>query len=414
MKRIALVVLQLACCVTLYGEDWRAWRGPTGQGFCLEANVPLNWSDRENVKWKIELEEQGNSTPIICGEKIFLTQANEGGTIRSLLCLARNDGKLLWKKDVTYGDKERNWNAKWYGNASPTTDGERVVACFASAGLFCYDLDGNPLWSRTDLGAWEHVYGNGSSPVLYGDLVIQWCGPNEKEGRNWLLAVDKKTGRTVWEHDEKGGSWGTPLIASMGGKDQMILGVPNQLKGYDPATGKELWFCDGLSRLVYTSALFGNGTAVSMSGYGGAALAVKFGGSGDITADRLWHHPKNTQRVGSGMVIGNHVYMIEDSGIPHCYDLKTGEEVWQIEKRPGGAGTWGSMIHAEGRLYVLMRNGDTHVFRANPKYELLTTNSLGSGQSTNSSLAVSNGEIFIRTFKNLWCIAAPSSGTAAK
>lgn len=407
MKALVSLALLFASCTILPAADWQAWRGPTGQGFCEEINVPLTWSDTENIRWKIPLEVQGNSTPILSGGKIFLTQANEGGTLRELLCLSRSNGKELWRKSVTYEDKERNWSAKWYCNASPATDGERVVVGFASAGLFCYDLNGKELWKRTDLGEWEHVYGNGASPVIYGDLVIQWCGPNEKKGRNWLLAVDKRTGKTVWESDQKGGSWGTPLIVPVAGKDQLILGVPNQLKGFDPLSGKELWSCDGLTKLVYTSALFGNGVAVSMSGYGGSALAVKLGGAGDITADRLWHHPKNTQRVGSGMIIGDHVYMVEESGIPHCYDLKTGEEVWQIEKRPSGTGTWGSMLHVDGRLLVMLKNGDTLVLRASPKYELLGTNRLGKGESTNSTPVVSDGEIFLRTFKHLYCIGKP-------
>ena len=122
---------------------------------------------------------QGNSTPVVWGDKIFLTQANKGGTVRSLICFARADGKLLWQKDVVYAEKERNWNQNWYANASPATDGERVVVSFGSAGMYCYDFDGKELWKRTDLGKWEHAFGNGASPVLYGDLAILWCGPNE-------------------------------------------------------------------------------------------------------------------------------------------------------------------------------------------------------------------------------------------
>jgi outer membrane protein assembly factor BamB len=399
----ALVVL-VALCSSLQADDWPAWRGPTGQGFCAEKNVLLTWSDKENVKWKISLDDQGNSTPVVWGDKIFLTQANKGGTIRSLFCYARADGKLLWRTDVPYEEKERNWNESWYCNASPAIDGQRVVVSFGSAGMYCYDFDGQELWKRTDLGKWEHAFGSGSSPVLYGDLAILWCGPNEAQGRNFLLAVNKETGETVWEHDEKAGSWGTPLITNIDGADQLLLGMGPHLKGFSPNTGKELWLCTGLTSYVYTSPLYGGGVAVGMSGYGGAGLAVKLGGAGDITSDRLWHHPKNIQRVGSGMIVGEHVYMMEENGVPHCYDLKTGEEVWKVEQRPGGGTTWGSMIHAEGRLYVLMRNAETVVFAASPKYELLATNALGGGESTNSSLAISNGDIFIRTFKHLWCI----------
>lgn len=402
---ITLPVLFVVLCCTLHAADWPAWRGPTGQGFCEETNVPLKWSGKDGVKWKVPLAHQGNSTPVVWGDKIFLTQANTGGSVRSLLCFARADGKLLWQKDVEYAEKERNWNANWYCNASPAVDGERVVVSFGSAGVYCYDCDGKELWKRTDLGKWEHSYGNSASPVLYKDLAIQWCGPNERQGRNFLLAVNKKTGETVWQHDEKDGSWSTPLITQIDGRDQLLLGMGSHLKSFDPATGKELWLCNGLTNYVYTSALYGNGVAVAMSGYGGAALAVKVGGSGDITKDRLWHHPKNTQRVGSGMIVGDHVYMIDENGTPHCYELKTGQDVWKSESRPGRGTTWGSMVHAEGRLYVLMRNGDTLVFAANPKYELLATNSLGAGESTNSSVVISNGEVFLRTFKHLWCIS---------
>lgn len=390
---------------SLHAADWPAWRGPTGQGFCEEKNVLQKWSDKENVRWKIPLAHQGNSTPIVWKDRIFLTQANTGGSVRSLLCFARADGKLLWQKDVEWTAKERNWNPNWYANASPVTDGERVVACFASAGVYCFDFEGKELWKRTDLGEWQHAFGSGSSPVIYRDTVIQWCGPNENKGRNFLLAMDRKTGATVWEHEEKVGSWGTPLIAKVGDRDQLLLALTPALKGLDPGSGSEIWSCDGLNKYVYTTPLVGNGVAVAMSGYMGAALAVKLGGTKDITADRLWHHPKNIQRVGSGMIVGNHVYIVEETGIPHCYDLTTGEEVWQIEKRPEAGGTWGSMVHAEGRLYVVTKNAQTLVLKADPKYELLGTNSLGPGESSNSSLAISNGDVFLRTFKHLWCLA---------
>jgi outer membrane protein assembly factor BamB len=177
------------------------------------------------------------------------------------------------------------------------------------------------------------------------------------------------------------------------------------LKGFDPKTGKELWRCQGLNSYVYSSPLVGKDVAVCMSGFGGSAIAVKLGGKGDITQDRLWQHPRNPQRVGSGMIVGDHVFMVDESGPPRCFELKSGEEVWKVAKRPTGAVTWGSMVHAEGRLYLLMRNGETLVFAAKPRYELLARNSLGSGEETNSSLAISDGEIFLRTFKHLYCIS---------
>jgi outer membrane protein assembly factor BamB len=268
--------------------------------------------------------------------------------------------------------------------------------------LYCYDFSGKELWRR-DLGKFDHHLGNASSPVLYGDLAILWCGPNEgKQGRNFLLAVNKKTGESVWEHDERGGAWSTPLIASVEGQDQLILSVPHKLKGFDPRTGKKLWCCDGLSALVYNSPVYGNGVAVAMSGYGGPALAVRLGGSGDITKDRLWLQPRTTQRVGSGIIVGEHLYILEENGTPHCYELRTGKEVWQVENRPGGS-SFSSMVAAGNRLYALTRNGDTHIFAARPKYEILATNRLG--EPSNASIAVAQGELFIRTSKHLWCIS---------
>jgi outer membrane protein assembly factor BamB len=411
-----LSVLLLCCAALARADNWPAWRGAGGQGHCTEKDLPLKWSAKDNVKWKVPLEYPGNSTPIIWGDKIFMTQANKGGTKRGLLCFDRADGKLLWKQELDYPDKEQNWNENWYANASPTTDGERVIACFASAGLYCYDFAGKELWKRTDLGKWEHQFGNGSSPVLYGDLVIQWTGPNGNgKGRNDLMAFNKKTGETVWEHKEKYGSWSTPLIVKVEGKDQLLLGLSQDvksapdpktgfLKGFDPKTGKELWHCHGINSFVYTSPLYADGVAVQMSGYGGAAIAVKIGAdsSGEITKDRLWLEPKSIQRVGSGVIIGKHLYLLEENGVPHCWELQTGKEVWQVEKRPGSS-SWSSMVVSGDRIYVLTQNGDTHVFAASPKYELLATNRLG--DNTYASIAVSNGELFIRTNKSLWCIS---------
>jgi outer membrane protein assembly factor BamB len=333
---------------------------------------------------------------------------------RSLLCLDRADGKLLWQKDVAYDDKESTHPTNPFCSASPATDGERVVVSHGSAGMYCYDFSGKELW-KYDLGKLEHIWGNASSPILYGELAILWCGPGE---RQFLLALDKKTGKEVWKRDEPGGasglggnkswigSWSTPIVAKIGGLDHLVLSVPDKVKAFDPTTGNELWSCGGLTKLVYTSPVYADGIVVAMSGFHGSALAVKVGGSGDITKDRLWHHTKsNPQRIGSGVVVGEHLYMLEESGTPHCFELKTGKEVWetQVEKRPGGS-SWSSMVAADGRLYIVNRNGDTLVLAASPKYEQLAFNRLG--EHTDASIAVANGELFIRTHKHLWCIGS--------
>lgn len=409
-------------------DDWPAWRGPTGQGQSAEKELPLTWSPTQNIRWKVALPDAGSSTPAVWGDRVFVTQASEktwppkGGNggmaaakTRSLLCFNRTDGKLLWQQNVVYEAEEPTHPTNPYCSASPATDGERVVVSHGSAGMHCYDFSGKELW-KVDTGKMEHLWGNASSPVIWQDLVLLWCGPGVNQR---LLAVDRKTGARKWEHLEPGGdaglapkgakwigSWSTPVIAKVGAQDQILLSVPKALKGFDPKTGKELWSCAGLGDLVYASPVAADGIAVALSGYGGPGLAVKLGGTGDITASRLWHQTKgNPQRVGSGVIVGPHLYILEEPGAPHCFDLKTGEELWtkQIEKRPGG-GAWGSMVHAAGRIYVVDRGGTTLVFKADPTFALLASNPLG--EHTDASIAVSNGEIFIRTYKQLWCIGS--------
>jgi outer membrane protein assembly factor BamB len=152
IRRYAIFVL-LCSASSASADNWPAWRGPTGQGLCAETDVPSTWSATDNVKWKIALADQGNSTPVVWGDKVFLTQANKGGSVRSLLCFARADGKLLWQKDVAYSDKERNWNQSWYANASPVTDGRLVVVSFASAGMYCFDVIVHQIFLKTGAAA---------------------------------------------------------------------------------------------------------------------------------------------------------------------------------------------------------------------------------------------------------------------
>lgn len=421
MRPFFAIGLMAAIGGTALADNWPAWRGPTGQGYCFEKDLPLKWSDKDSVKWKVKLEFPGHSTPVVWGNRIFFTMAQKDGNLRRIVCHDRADGKQLWKQDINYADKEQNWTRDWYANASCVTDGERVIASFGSAGLYCFDLNGKELWKRTDLGKWEHSFGNASSPLLYHDLCILYRGPDKKKGPNGLIGLDKKTGQTVWKNDETmprkknpdAGSWGTPIIVPIDGQDQLLYCPGYTMESVDPKTGKNLWTCDGLMEYVYTSPLYSpkHKIAVAMSGYSKSALAVKVTGSAHYTTkDLLWHHPKNDQRVGSGIIVGDYVYIYEEGNQeraigPKCFDLKTGEEMWKLEKKVG-PGNWGSMVHADGRLYVMTRDATTFVFKASPQFELLATNRLTKGETTNSSPAISNGEIFLRTVQHLWCISA--------
>jgi outer membrane protein assembly factor BamB len=407
-----------ALCLSLFltgvslADNWPGWRGPRGDGHCTEANVPLTWSKTDNVRWKTKLPFKGNSTPVVWGDRIFLTQALDAkGHQRAVMCFDRKNGDLLWKRETEYKDVEPTHKDNPYCSATPVTDGKLVIASLGSGGLVCYDFDGTEKW-RYDLGKLYHIWGNASSPILYGDLCILWCGPGQ---RQFLLAVDKNTGQKVWQHDEPGGdpgdekksatwtgTWTTPLIVRVGDHDELVLGVPDKVKAFDPRTGTELWSCVGLGKLVYTTPVaMADGIVVVLSGYGGPALAVKAGGKGDVTkTHRLWLQGKgNPQRIGSPVIVGEHCYLLNEQDVAVCFDVKTGKEVWR-ERLPGTS--WSSMVVVGERIYVTNQGGDCYVIAASPKFQQLAVNKLG--ERVLSSPAMADGEIFIRSYQHLWCI----------
>jgi outer membrane protein assembly factor BamB len=405
----------LTATLSAEADPWPAWRGPTGQGFCTEQNLPLKWSPTENIVWKVPLPGPGNSTPIVWGDRIFVTQALDVNMAkklaprRALLCFSRKDGKLLWQREVEYREPEETHNTNPYCSASPVTDGERVIVSHGSAGVFCYNFEGKELWRR-DLGKFDHIWGNAASPVIFKDLVVLNCGPGE---RCFLLAMNKKTGEDVWKVPEvsgrdgykEPGSWSTPIIVPVQGEDQLIMSWGEAVKAYRPRSGELLWSCKGMGKtvdhLAYTSPLATPAVVVAMSGFGGAYLAVKTGGRGDVTeTHRLWRVPNAPQRIGSGVIIGEHIYVANSGpGTLQCIELKTGKTLWT--ERLGDA-CWGSIVHADGKLYVTDLQGETFVVAAKPTFELLARNHLK--ERTLASPAVSDGQIFIRTHQHLWCI----------
>ena len=412
--RIAAACALLAACAltlaTARADNWPAWRGPTGQGFSAEKNLPTKWSATENVKWKVALPDAGNSTPVVWGDKIFLTQATEKGKKRSLLCLNRKDGSTVWEKTVAFDGKEVIHGTNTYCAASPVTDGERVVAFHGSAGMYCYDFAGKELWKK-EFGPCDHIWGSAASPVIYKDLVIHNFGPHAKV---FLVALKKTDGTEVWRNDEQKasdyiGSWSTPVVAKAGDRTELVMSWPAQVKSYEPETGKPLWSCKGLEkegggdRLTYASALVSDKYVFAAAGYGGAAIGVKTGGTGDVTeTHRLWRAAKNPQRIGSGVIVGDHAYVVNEPGVV-CIDLKTGKQAWD---KPITGGAWGSIVHADGKLYLTSQRGETLVFAAKPdEYEEIAANKLD-GSTTRASIVPSDGELFIRTYQHLWCIAA--------
>jgi outer membrane protein assembly factor BamB len=403
---IVASLLHVALAAASPAADWPNWRGPTQDGVTTETSLPDTWSATQNVTWKVALPGPGNSTPVVYQDNVYVTCALEKGRVRSVLCFDRASGKQHWRGDTPFNGEETTHDTNPYCAASPVTDGKIVVASHGSAGVVAYDVAGKQLWHR-DLGPMHHIWGNASSPVLHGGAVIQLCGPGPETR---LVALDAKTGQTLWENplpeakgkpDQFKGAWGTPVV--QGG--QIILAVPGYVAGIDPRDGKELWRCRGMGDLVYTSPVIGNGVIVAMSGYGGPALALRVPGPddrGDLTdSHRLWREEKPPQRIGSGVIAGDHFYLVNETGIAQCWELKTGKVAWR--GRLTGS-TWSSSVLSGDRIFVTDQTGETIVFRASPaKLDVLQRNELG-GETTRASPAVSDGQVFVRTHQNLYCI----------
>src|SRR5688572_13069324 len=326
MKDLALYSILLLPLAVGAG-NWPAWRGPAGNGIAEENGLPTKWSATENVRWKVELPEPGNSTPVVWGDRIFITQPIAKENKRTLMCLNRKTGKVLWQKTVSWTANEETHETNPYCSATPVTDGERVIAWYGSAGIFCYDFNGKELWKR-ELPKIDHEWGYGSSPLLEGDLCILYHGPGTSAR---LMALNKTTGKTVWEvqdppiqkrprtdgfrgQEQKGivGSFASPIIA----KGELIMVYPQLICAFNPKTGRELWRCDGLNELIYTSPIAGEGVVVGMGGFTGTSAAVKQGGKGDVTeSHRLWTAVRTKNRLGSGLIHDGHIYIYNTDAI---------------------------------------------------------------------------------------------------
>lgn len=419
VERVVIAIFLIAAtCQTVFA-DWPAFRGPDGNGIATGEGYPTEWSTEQNVKWRTPLPGPGNGSPIVIGQRVFVLCAEDQGQQRTTYCLDRKDGKILWQDTVEFDRVEETHKTNPFCPSTPVSDGEHVYVWHRSAGMHCYDLEGQKIWSR-DLGEFHHIWGGGSSPVLFQNMVIQLCGPGE---RTFLIALDKKTGETIWQTpNEQGGSasekgkyigtWCTPVLVDVKGQTQLLCTMHSRVVAYDPSTGEELWYITGLSTdrgdLAYTSPMVKDDYAVIAGGFGGPAFGIKLGGSGDMTdANRLWFQdkPRNPQRIGSGVMIGDDWFMAnaDNQGSIECVNFKTGEQLWKVKRTEDGP-HWGSLILADGLMYVTGQNGITRVFKPNrDMYEEVAENNLG--EQSNSTPAFSDGEIFLRTFQAVYCIS---------
>lgn len=404
-------------------EDWLGFRGSLGSGESRDRGFPTEWSPTKNVKWRTPLSETGNGSPIVVGDKIFLQSADAEGLERSLMCFNRSNGKVDWQRSVAFGTKEATHKTNPFSPSTPVSDGQRIYVWHGSAGMFAYTMSGEPVWSR-ELGTFHHIWGLGASPVIVGELVVQLCGPGE---RTFVAALKRSSGEIVWQtpmelggsDSSKGryvGSWATPRLIQIGETEQLVVCFHSRVVGLDPKTGRELWSIDGLSNersdLCYAGPAVAGNNVVIMGGYGGPEFGFEIESDGRVSeSSRLWRNLKldgnkfHPQRIGSGVTVGNLLYMADanEQGTIECLDMTSGHRLW-LEPRTSDGPHWGSIVLAEGRLYVPGQKGLTRVLQAtSERYQVIAENDLG--EQCNATPAFSNGEIFIRTFDALYAIA---------
>jgi outer membrane protein assembly factor BamB len=406
-------------------RTWAQWRGPSGQGYVEDTRVPLTWSSAQNLLWKIELPGAGNSTPIVWGDRLFLTAAGAKGDERYVLCIKTSDGSVLWRQTASRGveaGKTHNWNG--YASASCATDGTHVYAFFGTPGLFCYDFDGKLIWKH-NFGVFtaDTGWGSAASPIVVDDLVIQNCDNSGVKGLAKdrkpdeaapmaLIALDKKTGKEVWRTERnQGKGWSTPVLIPAKDRSELVLNGPHGVWSYDPRSGKELWHCErhkGDDKALFGEPIpaFDRDKLVMLSGRPGPMLGVRLGGSGDVTKTNiLWDVTRKKGRVvGSPLLWKELVYVGDGQGYLSCNDASTGEVLWS--ERVGAKPLSASPVLVQEKLLFLMEDGQSFVLEPGRTFKLVGTNTLGDGTDFRASPVIVDGRLFLRSQSHLYCVGA--------
>ncbi len=407
---VSLMLLSATLMVpNLTAADWPQFRGPGGQGVTSDTNLPLVWSESENVVWKTELPGYGASSPIALGDRLYVTCYSGYGLDREnpgrmedltlhVICLT-SDGAIVWDQHVQpkLPESERVRD-HGYAAATPATDGEFLYVFFGKTGVLKFDLDGNQLW-QADVGDRTHGWGSGTSPVLYKNLVIV----NASVESGSLVAIDKETGAEVWRTGGMDASWNTPHLVDVGGgKQELVVSVKDKILAFDPATGAPLWNCDGIPDYVCPSIVSQDGVVYVIGGRTSRAIAVRAGGRGDVTdTHRLWE-AKAGANVVSPVIHDGHLYWVSDRNtIAYCVRLADGEVIYAERFR---GQPYASALAGDGKLYVVTRNGGTYVLAAKPQFEQLAHNRLDDRSTFNASPIVADGKLYLRSDKYLYCI----------
>lgn len=422
MRRALILVAILVWSGTALSANWPSWRGPTRDGVSGEKNVPVSWSPSENVAWKIALPQWSGATPIIWGETIFLNVAEADGDELSLWALNRATGETLWKTHLSKGNnKQRKQNMS---SPSPVTDGTTVWVVTGTGILRAFDFKGTELWMRDiqqDYGRFGLNWGYANSPLLLdGDLIVPVLHGMKTDDPSYILRIDGKSGTTKWKVErpnkairESPDSYITPALVRNGGLNEIVINGADVVTGHDPVSGKELWRVDGLnpdndpSYRIVASPVVHNQLIIAPTRER-PMLAIKAGGRGDVTSShKLWQF-MNGPDVPTPVTDGTHLYVITDRGVVYCLNLQSGATVYGPQRLTPGTYS-ASPVLVDGRIYITNEDGTTSVFKAGPTFELLAENELD--DYTLSSIAIKDGQIFLRTAGFLWAIGKRQAKT---
>ncbi len=406
-------LLWLTCVVLLTAmgvasaEDWPAWRGPRGDGTSQESNIPVEWSATKNVIWKVPVPGTGHASPIVWQDRIFVVSCLEEASQRVLLCFDRRSGQMLWQQVVLESPLEDKHQLNSFASSTPATDGELVYVTFLDRSqmvVAAYDFEGRQKWSVRP-GPFSSKHGYCSCPVLFEDKVIV---NGDHDGDAYLVALDRASGKTIWKTDRenKTRSYCTPIIRQIDGRTQMVLSGSKCVASYDPHDGSRHWIIDGPTEQFVASVVYNGKLLFLTAGFPEYhLLAIRPDGSGNVTDTHIaWRTTDGAGYVPSPIAEGEYFLVVTDGGVGSCFEAATGKRMWK--SRLGGHYS-SSLVSAGGLVYFGSDSGKTTVVRPGPKYDVVAENELG--EFCYASPAISQGQIFLRGEKNLYCIGTPKT-----
>ena len=409
-----LVAASVSSAIFIQAGPWPQFRGPNHQGTSSETSLPLKWSPTENIAWKTEIPGDSWSSPIVYGDRTFVTTATDNGQTARMICVQTKSGKILWNTEILQQVPRKKESRNSYASPTPATDGSLVYACYGDGSFAALNLAGEIVWTNR-----EHKFygqhGLGTSFILQDGMLIMGRdgsseGQDKKEGwqkpwdKSYVVALDAKTGRQLWKTGRGLSriSHGAPAIWNRNGTAQVVSEAGDVVQGFDLKTGERLWTSEVLGEGKVPSTVLGDGLVFTSGGWGGKETikAFRIEGKGDLKETNLvWEQKKGMPKVPSMIYLKPHLFAITDGGVASCMRAETGEIVWQ--ERVGGNFS-ASPVAADGKIFFLSDNCETTIIEAGPEFKVLARNSLN--EKVQASMAISQGHLFIRTEKNLICV----------